>query len=54
MKEDGTQNSREKNCGEYEIAKLSQGCQEKLKEFEKELNAQGCWNIALVAYQMKN
>lgn len=38
----------------FEVAELSEGCQEKLKEFEKELNRMGCWNIALVAYQMKN
>lgn len=36
-----------------EIAELSETCQKKIQEFERELNKQGYWNIALVAYQMK-
>lgn len=39
---------------EYEIAQLSEACQKKIHEFEQELNKQGYWNIALVAYQLKN
>ncbi len=35
----------------FEIAKLSEACEDKLREFEHELNKQGYWNIALVAYQ---
>lgn len=36
-----------------EIAELSQACCEKIRECEHEINKLGCWNIALVAYQMK-
>lgn len=36
-----------------EIADLSESCKEKIQEFERELNKQGYWNIALVAYQLK-
>ena len=37
-----------------EIAELSEACREKIRACERELNKQGYWNIALVAYQMKN
>lgn len=36
---------------EFKLAELSECCQEKLTEFERELNSMGYWNIALVAYQ---
>ena len=36
-----------------EIAELPDTCAEKIREFERELNKQGYWNIALVAYQIK-
>lgn len=36
-----------------EIAELSDSCTEKLRDFERQLNKQGYWNIALVAYQLK-
>lgn len=34
------------------VADLPPGCLEKLHDFERELNRQGCWNIALAAYQL--
>ena len=34
------------------VADLPPGCLEKIHDFERELNRQGCWNIALVAYQL--
>lgn len=37
----------------YEFAELSDVCKEKIQEWERELNKQGYWNIALVAYQLK-
>mgnify|MGYP001775736274 CR=1 FL=1 len=37
-----------------QIAELSDACMEKIQQFERELNKQGFWNIALVAYQLKN
>lgn len=37
-----------------EIAELSEACREKIQQFERELNKQGYWNIALVAYQLKD
>lgn len=37
-----------------EYAELSQSCQQKLQEWERELNKQGYWNIALVAYQLNS
>lgn len=37
-----------------EIAEISEACREKITQCEKELNKQGYWNIALVAYQMKD
>lgn len=36
----------------YQIADISEACRQKIAECEKELNKQGAWNIALVAYQM--
>lgn len=36
-----------------QIAELSDACCEKLREYEREINKMGYWNIALVAYQMK-
>lgn len=33
-------------------ADLPDTCMEKIREFERELNKQGYWNIALVAYQL--
>ena len=44
-----------KNCGQnfcsFIIAELPDACKEKIHTFEQELNKQGFWNIALVAYQ---
>lgn len=37
-----------------EIAELPEVCYEKIRECERELNKQGYWNIALVAYQLKD
>ena len=37
---------------EYRIADLPESCKKQIHEFERELNKQGYWNIALVAYQM--
>lgn len=37
-----------------QIAELSDACREKIQQFERELNKQGLWNIALVVYQLKN
>lgn len=37
-----------------QIARLPEACLKKIHEFERELNKEGFWNIALVAYQMKN
>lgn len=37
-----------------EIAELPEACLKRIHEFERELNKEGFWNIALVAYQMKN
>lgn len=36
------------------VADLPPGCLEKIHDFERELNRQGCWNIALVAYQLNS
>ena len=35
------------------IAEISEICCRKISEYERELNKQGYWNIALVAYQLK-
>lgn len=35
------------------IAELPDACLKKIHEFERELNKEGYWNIALVAYQLK-
>ena len=37
-----------------QYAELSQACRQKLQEWERELNKQGYWNIALVAYQLNS
>lgn len=37
-----------------EIAEISEACRERITQCEKELNKQGYWNIALIAYQMKD
>lgn len=39
--------------GSASIAELSEICCRKIQECERELNKQGYWNIALVAYQLK-
>lgn len=36
-----------------EIAELPEACLQKIHDFERELNKEGYWNIALIAYQMK-
>ena len=38
----------------YKVAELPDACLKKIHEFERELNKQGYWNLALVAYQMEN
>ncbi|HIV34638.1 MAG TPA: hypothetical protein IAA11_05195 [Candidatus Blautia intestinigallinarum] len=46
----------EKNTAEIcscKIAELPEACVKKIHEFERELNKQGYWNLALIAYQMK-
>lgn len=40
------------NC-KFEIADLPDLCESQIHDFERELNKQGYYNIALVAYQMK-
>lgn len=35
------------------IANLPDTCTKKIRDFERELNKLGFWNIALVAYQLK-
>lgn len=35
------------------IADLPDTCTQKIRDFERELNKLGFWNIALVAYQLK-
>ena len=44
-----------KKCGQnscsFKIAELPDACKEKIHTFEQELNKQGFWNTALVAYQ---
>lgn len=40
--------------GDYKLAELPEGCTRKIHEFEQDLNRQGYWNIALVAYQKIN
>lgn len=47
-------NTTEISWENAEIAELSDSCMNKLREFERELNKQGYWNIALVAFQIKN
>jgi hypothetical protein len=36
------------------IAEISEACQDKIKECEREINKLGYWNVALVAYQLKD
>lgn len=48
------QNSSRSSWENTEIAELSDSCMKKLREFERELNKQGYWNITLVAFQIKN
>lgn len=43
-----------KENNQAEIARISEACREKITQCEKELNKQGFYNIALVAYQMKD
>ena len=37
-----------------EIAELPEACLKKIDNFERELNKEGFWNIALVAYQLRS
>ncbi len=53
MAETTTSNYPPFDFSKAEIADLSESCKEKIQEFERELNKQGCWNISLVAYQLK-
>ena len=39
---------------QFEVADLPDSCEKQIHEFERELNKDGYWNIALVAYQMKD
>ncbi len=52
------ENTTAKYSGEtpanVQIAELPEACLKRIHEFERELNKEGFWNIALVAYQMKN
>ena len=52
-KEDALEDSRA-DFSRAEYAVLSEACRKQLCEFERELNRQGCWNVALVAYQLKD
>ena len=36
-----------------QIAELPDACLKRIHDFERELNKEGFWNIALVAYQLK-
>lgn len=45
------QQERANHQCQFKIAQINDACQEKISEFEHELNKQGYWNIALVAYQ---
>lgn len=49
-----TENSEAARWTDAVIAELPDTCMKKLREFERELNKQGYWNIALVAYQLKS
>lgn len=44
-------NKKEIDSCTFKIAELPESCKEKIHGFEQELNKQGFWNIALVAYQ---
>ncbi len=52
------ENSAEKTFGEpgvnVQVAQLPEACLKKIHDCELELNKEGFWNIALVAYQMNN
>lgn len=54
MSENTSSKYKEIDLSKAEIADISESCREKIQEFERELNKQGYWNIALVAYQLKN
>ena len=49
-KETDSQKCEKTSC-QFKIAELPNACKEKIHTFEQELNKQGFWNIALVAYQ---
>lgn len=49
-KENISQKCSKTSC-QFKIAELPDACKEKIHTFEQELNKQGYWNIALVAYQ---
>lgn len=51
--ESGTENKAGASCAGAVPAQLPENCLEKIRDFERELNKQGYWNIALVAYQIK-
>lgn len=53
MTEKNTSQQQHIDFSHAEIAELSEAGREKIQEFERELNKQGFWNIALVAYQLK-
>ncbi|MDO4276436.1 MAG: hypothetical protein Q4D16_22460 [Eubacteriales bacterium] len=52
--EEQKKHSSGSEMNEAEIAQISEACREKITQCEKELNKQGFYNIALVAYQMKD
>ncbi len=52
--ENRTDSYTESAPGVPKAAELTDACVEKIQQFERELNKQGFWNIALVAYQLKN
>lgn len=51
--EDSTVRMTAVASGSARIAELPDACLKKIHEFERELNKEGYWNIALVAYQLK-
>ncbi|WP_230398041.1 hypothetical protein [Novisyntrophococcus fermenticellae] len=53
-REDEEENRNMETSCEFQVADLPESCERKIHEFERELNKQGYWNVALVAYQMKN
>lgn len=44
----------QKSDSNFQVADLPESCESQIHDFERELNKQGYWNIALVAYQMKD